>query len=577
MPKKLIAAQDFGSDDFQDITKNIYDLGQIYITPINQFRSRAKVEGVDANNIEGSMSNLQPDGLRYMESRAHAFYRMIGFPVATKNSFYNPGFNPKGNRQRSTQIASNFLSNNSLMGIINKRELNFFQMERIFLGQGLSSSLFSLITRYTRKFQVMDENLDSLDPDKQSGKVEARKKAIEKFTEQNSGLKENINTIKSSLFGSTGLSFIGSDLNGWQHILKPFVVNPMVDLTVQPANRQICVPFLANKASETRLGPNKKDILYRPELEYIIRERLSSQTLDSNFLQNLIDIFKNKQDITRDLSSKDIGPLSATVIALADENDVSNINIKEIFEEATNIQITKITECVKLMKVAITGLNQAIQTIDRARKDINWLPVTSEEGPELIRGSFFDEYGSANLSEIEKQIAEIRSKIQVASNREPLFNNDIRFPISKSNSAQKNLQLYNAKIKTLENERNDISTEAFQALRTIELVTGEVSGLGLIDIFAINGALWALDETSLINLLDDDAFDRMLANNSGAGDTAELWSVAVEFRQAGVTQNIEETLNNFQKKVINFLSFADVLMDDARKSPLNRRGGTIDS
>ena len=62
-----------------------------------------------------------------------------------------------------------------------------------------------------------------------------------------------------------------------------------------------------------------------------------------------------------------------------------------------------------------------------------------------------------------------------------------------------------------ESSRANFESKGSDALRMIELLGGEVSGLGLIDIIAVYFALWSVDVSVLLNLIDDAAAKRLNA------------------------------------------------------------------
>ena len=61
---------------------------------------------------------------------------------------------------------------------------------------------------------------------------------------------------------------------------------------------------------------------------------------------------------------------------------------------------------------------------------------------------------------------------------------------------------------TLTSRRNRKLSDAGDALQVIEMIMGEFSGLGLCDIIAIVGSLYVMPLTSVLGLLDYDAYGR---------------------------------------------------------------------
>jgi hypothetical protein len=106
-----------------------------------------------------------------------------------------------------------------------------------------------------------------------------------------------------------------------------------------------------------------------------------------------------------------------------------------------------------------------------------------------------------------------------------------------------------------------------KAIRTIEIVTGEGSGLGLVDILAIYTALWTIKIEELLGLLDQTSFDRLYNFN------VDLRTEAVLERRNGGGKNITESLNSLEKKIGNILSFADLIFARTFISPVEDEGG----
>src|SRR5574343_620098 len=64
-------------------------------------------------------------------------------------------------------------------------------------------------------------------------------------------------------------------------------------------------------------------------------------------------------------------------------------------------------------------------------------------------------------------------------------------------------------IKNLQKQKDEFSKKASTCLRNIEIITGEVSGLGLVDILAIYTSLWSIDIKYLVGMLDNNALSRI--------------------------------------------------------------------
>src|SRR5579871_5078200 len=121
--------QDNSTDD-QDFDIDISKLATDWIAPIDAIRSYAGINAQSAATIKqlSTSGNLNVTDIAKVvkieqtvqESRAHAFYRWIGFPVSDKSQkIYNPGFdnklvNPDGSdRQITLQSKISIFTNQS--------------------------------------------------------------------------------------------------------------------------------------------------------------------------------------------------------------------------------------------------------------------------------------------------------------------------------------------------------------------------------------------------------------------------------------------------------------------------------
>ena len=87
--------------------------------------------------------------------------------------------------------------------------------------------------------------------------------------------------------------------------------------------------------------------------------------------------------------------------------------------------------------------------------------------------------------------------------------------------------------------RDRVLTSAGKHLRTIEIIIGEFSGLGLCDIVAITGALKILPLGNLYGLLDDDAYNRMKTALPTALDKRETFIDSI----SKLSENVEAYYN----------------------------------
>lgn len=565
-------APETGIEDIELIDSDIDSLTKKFIEPINRIRSISRPAisqpASKSNNsktaiIKNDFKGLQISG-KALESRAHAFYRMLGFPVVgANNSFYNPGFDPveHGSATRSlTKENINSSIPKALQTIMNVREFKPEQLRQVFAKQDISSSVYALLLRYPIPFNVLNESSGPFDVDSQFHTVDDRSKEVEKLVNDNPQLKDKINLVAGQFFGVN-------------HILKPFIVDPRIENTVTPDVNKICVPFLLKKIS-TKINSNA--FAQRPGLELILRKRLHNSTIDKKFLKDVENLIANQTAATIDLTSIDRQTLQDTLEALANDNKVSDDSLK-IFENFTNIQAKVVSDLVKTIKVVIKKLHQAMITIDVIKVYINWIPLPSVDGPETgpIGASLSKTGANNSISDLDDIIMDLRLK-KIDAEREVNELEDLgsfASPFAGS-TANHNVKTINDQLQENIQKRDRYAKEAFKAMGVIETITGEISGLGLIDILCIYTALWAIDMKTLVHFLDEDAFQRLWDNNPKFRGVKEVQD---RFNSiSGPLVSITDVFIEFETKLKNLLSFCDKLASDNLLSPTEVTSGSTE-
>ncbi len=545
-------------DDTQGVDVELETLFNKFILPIDRVRSFAAATMVDrpviadgdsvANNAANS-ANIDPSGPQ--ESRTHAFYRMIGFPVINSNlQYYNPGFDPtlkadqrKKNYDISTKIAP------VVNDLQNQRETSARTRMAVFRRLSLDASIYAIamgVPNGTKSFLQMNssEDFDFLtEADAQRFNLPERKKYIE--------------ARYSTRDGTAITNYFDSGV----HILRPFTVDPnIVDSVTGFTNetRIVAAPFLPTK---TDTAIERSVYAKRPGIEFILRLRLKEQDNTLNILDSIED---NPSDT---ISGSDI---KEVVSALLNKNgtSITNADIIDRLKNSHRLQLININKLVKTIKAVVEELVQAVDAIKDVSKVIKWTPLPSETGPEGgcdITNLVIPKQKTA----LERRLLnlEIRSlqSSDIGTLSEDLQNSD--FHMSQFENTEK------AWVKELEDakeQRDNQQNIGSKALTAIEVITGEVSGLGLIDVLAIYTALWAIDIEVLISMLDENAFDRLYTYNK------DLRSFDVEFRRTnGPQMSVSDAVKAFEKQVINILSYANKIFNDKLGVIANGEGGTI--
>jgi hypothetical protein len=556
-------APDTGTEDVQSIDSDIVSLAQKYIFPIDRIR------GYDSK-----------DSVRPFESRCHAFYRYLGLPVVdpgADDSFYSPGYYPpsksntnatKGNTSRKN-IDTKFKAS-PLKSISAIRENNFKLLRNVFAKQDTISSLYALALQEVRAFQVIDEseNSDPFFADQQTYTVSSRKQALTDFLSVNSGQQVMVDTNNAlNALGSGGP--LGTYLDSGQHILKPFIVDPIIANSIQPPTNLICVPFLKTLA-DTKL--NKNTPLLRPGIETIIRVRLANNPTDTLFLDDVRKIVSGEVSPGQSAAVLDRQGIIDTLEAVFQINDLSSL--PDSFNTSlSNIQLTTITGLVKTLKSIIIQLHKCLHPIQLAALNINWFPTPSVEGPEIIRGAGLNRFGVA-LTDIDKKITSL--KLQILKSNSSTNASSLaslgNFATPFASFSPKAVSTMGTELETLQAQKKNYSDTALKAMSNMELISGEISGLGLVDILALYIALWSIEDKYLLGLIDNDSFERLYNYNK------DLQGIpAVANRYNGTKPTIKDCLIKLEEKIINVLTFADTQLKWQILNPSDNQGGTIDS
>lgn len=545
-------------EDIQSI--NLQNLIEKYIVPIERLRSmssptifnRSVVRNIglsvfsqDADiAIPREIDTAQIDITNAQESRAHAFYRMLGLPVisANRTTFYNPGFNPSKNKKEATDQA-NVSSNIDpiVTGLQARREQEARNRYNVFQRLGVEASIHALVLPIVKKFQVLDKNLQFDEKDEQRFNIPSRKLFIQSNFTRADG--EDL-----TIFKDTGT-----------HILRPFMVNPGIENTVMPADRIICAPFLKTK-EDTRLEENT--FLKRPGIEQILRLRLKAFE-NTGIVEQTIFQLDPTGEPDVDPDAPNIAELTLITKALLSENKINDNAAEAII--ASDVEVLNLNKLIQTIKGVIELLINEIEVIAEVSKKINWTPLPDERGPEF--GSDVVMLIKRNkTTKLEKKIKELHIKNISSSLQIDKSDNDIgSFAMSFMENPEKTFE---SDINEAKQEKEELVRRGSKALANIEAITGEVSGLGLIDILAVYTALWAIDLDSLVNMLDANAFNRLYENNS------ELRAPAVQDRRNDANlMSIEDVMLTFEAQVISILSFADKLFEQKLNSPLSSDGG----
>ena len=558
------------ADRFDD-TRSIGTVEQMYqklVVPIDQqFRSIASSPGLGSKDTTNRTSDSEQesaakkvlvgqnvDASNYIESRAHAFYRMVGFPVVSKDGFYNSGHDPSQGATLSSRTSINDSLTNKdpeVLNLASLREFNAINRREIFNKQDDVATGYSLLLSNPKKFLVVETGQKPFYNDKQSQPIAGRKEQIENF-DTDSETKNAIKTIAESP----------------SHILKPFIVIPAIEAAVTPNyKRRVCVPFLKN-VSQTRTTPDIT--LKRPIIEYIVRQRLKVLEVDKLFYNTAENIVNNTSN-TADATSSNI---RNTLLAISGSSLAElNSDVLEGVRNFTTVQAATVVLFTKAIQSAVQELDKNIRSFDTQIAQFGLQPIPHRRGPEF-GGKIRTIGGIKERSEIDQKIAvlelsKLLAQMQSKDNSR-YIGNESAFATAIVADIYKT---FDSPINKLKSERDRAGAIAMNNLKTIEIITGEISGLGLIDILAIYTALWTINIEDLLGLLDNDSLTRLTENFP---ELAPPGSIASSQLSAGNrNNNVFTALTNLETTIFNILTYADSVLEKTRQGPKRARRGNL--
>lgn len=562
--------------NYQDNQIYEIDIDQIYndyIQNIDNKRSHVNVRGQNTQqllaaiggNPEAPTTNNLVPAKSLQESRCHAFFRIIGFPVVNHNQskYYNPGHDIIYG-QRSIDLAAKIaIAEDSIANfdmLSNAREQYPLRSMKIFATPNtIDAGVLSLsgganpggMRPFSSPFLINQQPFDVVATNQAYSGVYVS--IVGGGSPGDSG-EGNINLIQyyDASYNTPASTTLTPDK---YHIIKPFIVDPRIDFTCSPSTNRIGVPFVPNNSF---LQISSTVYAEPPILEIVIRDRFTV----TNQLQNSGDITQQFATVIKEAST-----------APPDQSLLGQISQNNIQQLSTNSQFVQFVNIVQAM---VKKLVEAQKNIASAQSQYYWVPVPSTSGPEggsSIQGVF-----------LPPTVA-----VQTANNITPLvtsYDADILIRTAQSlfSQTQQNAQASSAigqpdpggfavslknslgpsstssyvnssmvNLDGLTSRRQGILSKSSDSLRTIEIIMGEFSGLGLCDMIAVLGALYTMPPLSLLGFLDIDAFARFSTQFPGYSNPG-----------------IRKAMTDFCTTVNQFYQ----LMEAAYQSELSNQGAT---
>ena len=529
---------------------DLISLVQKYLVPIEKIRSLSKISFAQkSNSLLQNFDSLTVER-EPQESLTHAFYRLLGLPAAAPDgSFYSPGFQPGEVRKiKRKQEIANKLAGTDLENILIQRELLSQEKKSFFAFQDLRSTFLAIILKIPRAFQVWSPNSAPLQKDEQKFILAERKKELEDFLSRNPNLEKQSEQVKK--YFST--SCFSADLTHGQQIIKPFCVHPKIENAVIPDDKQICVPFLSS-IEATSLSSFTS--ILRPGIELILLERIAP-TDKNGWLANVEKILSGSKSPSKNDSAQ-VEEIKNSISSLLNASQITDENILKILEEQNDSGVVIFNQLIKTLRFLAIQLVKNMQILDAIENQINWYPVFSPQGPSDGKNGAFLLFGAANNFPLDQKILELRVKKLDAEKgqRTEISTTNFASPF-ETNFSDTNGEKYSFSLDEALQARLILAQKGFQALQEIEFITGEISGLGLVDVIILYAALWSMPLSSLIGLLDADAYERMKKYFTSFYSVIESIS----------KDNLFTSLQNLEKYVFNLHVFMDRLVTEEKLS-----------
>lgn len=501
---------------YEDFIKQIDDIrGYVNIASPNNLKFLNKITESDFSGISGKLAVESS----YQESRLHAFYRLIGFPVLSNNGqYYSPGHDAviytgsfltrKQNKKFKLNVVNNIKSN--FYEFSKKREEYYnTKIPQWFSYQDINTSTYLLSTYNTRNFNDhfdKYENVYDFNFDNQSYLVKLSDPL-------------NRSLLEYSFFNSVEETKPTKLISKRNHNIFPFLVDPRLDLS---ASKRVCVPFPLNInqtfVSEVYQAP-------RCLLESIIMERFSPE----------------KESITY---TKELNSFVKEFIPTNDEYLIDKINKTSEYSNSDRDMFIKLLNLINSM---VDKLIEAKKDIDFVISNTYWLPICSKNGFDgklnsillpLTKDSRFKTSFDNELALFQRKL--ILESI-VPQSEDTVDSSGFGLPQFISSISDFASRAFGSYIKQssedLSRQKVFFDSKGAEALKTIEVIMGEFSGLGLCDILAILGGLYLVDKKYLLGLIDQDSYTRFIKKTK-AYDTDQ--------------PSIDESMEQLNKVVYSF-------------------------
>ena len=466
----------------------------------------AKVDKYRIKTVNPTDDTTELDNSNMHESHCHAFFRMLGLPViSSAGKFYNPGYYGK-------QMS---VDRDKIKNINNNQHSNLLRIEK---------------NRESIAFENGETFLAGNDASIQY------KINMLQYPRKLNVMKENIGPFAVD----EQIEIVKNRTSNGQvtHILRPFKCNPSIAAVNKMLipQKNFAAPFYENTTT---------DEIYTYEktyLETVCRIRLAPQsTLENN---DFVNELKDQLSVVQ-ISGQNIF-----------ENVLNNQNVIEIY--ISNIMFGVFVQTVLQYALKINEY-RALAT----KLSIN-TDITTKLSNKINALTQNINYYDAARAFIPTDVVNNKGHLVSSNNLHPgIMLSDLMY-ILDSPSRQLRKELESAKMQRQRHRKEfeEITKDRFY-------FSGEVMGLGSIDIIAMMLSFWTISKENLVGMLDDSAFNRLYDGRRNR----TLRNEAVEARKSGTNVSIETVISKFDEAVYNLLALADSIIEYSNRETTTSNGG----
>jgi hypothetical protein len=488
--KSRLAKTKIIADDASKLLKMITPIYEAFFNEIFEVRSYYSIKNfgnptISVANIDSLRSKAAKDvSNEQQESYCNAFYRLVGLPIYDGAGLYSSGYEPQINGKEYFNQKFN-ITNNAISKVgtfLLNRETNHKNRDGAIRGESIDSIKHANALSSMRTLNI----LKNYPNDFLSGN-------------EISSADKNRQSLFDQVYAPEAKGKIPLPGSGFEHTITPFMPDPRIDLMVFPVRNLIAAPFLTKSqrkiSSDTTL---RKSLIEKICFVRFSNNFLNNSSVSSEDLQKLVDKIHSSNTISDDDLFKAI---SGAALASRAPSSIA-FNLFFLLQNTLDV---------------LFASNKVIQLVNR---EMNWVPVPDSNG--MLGDVGFRDIisGDPNNKDLENRIINLNTHKAIAERtvqalQQSTPQDDYAFASADSyifrsitDDIAKSVE---SALDSLVNKRKKLGQDASIALTIVDRIMGDSIGLGLIDVIIMNIALWELQDSELLGLLDPAAQIRMNA------------------------------------------------------------------